>query len=118
MNPILDVLNARCTDKVDLTLLGESLELLVEIRRLDARRQLVSQQIITKSLSQMTRLERSLAKRKPKMYDHIETRHVGDFLKIMTQVLEEFIDGSVHEHPKAIEVCSKSSGNQTAGLII
>lgn len=109
MNPILNTLNARCAGKFDLAMLGESLQLLVEIRRLDARQRLVLQQVISKPISQMTRLERSLAKRKPKSYDPIETRHVGEFLKIMTQALEEFLDRSVYEHPKAIGVCTISS---------
>lgn len=85
-------------------MLGESLELLVEIGRLDARQRLLSQQLISKSVSQMTRLERSLTARKPKMFDHVETRHIGDFLRIMTQNLERFIDRSVYEYPKANQV--------------
>lgn len=85
-------------------MLGESLELLVEIGRLEARRRLLSQQAISKSVFQMTRLERSLASRQPKMSGHIETRHVGDFLRVMTQNLEKFIDESVDEYPKANEV--------------
>ena len=52
-----------------------------------------------------------MAKGKPKRVVDIETRHIGEFLKVMTQNLEEFIDGSVYEQPKAIEVCSASSKN-------
>lgn len=111
MNPILSALNARCTGKFDLAILGKLLDFLVEISRLDARRRLLSQQALSKSVSQMTRLERSMAKSKPKSFAHIETRHVGEFLKIMTQTLEEFLNGSIYGQPKAIEVCSASSKN-------
>ena len=85
-------------------MLGESLELLVDIGRMEARQRLLSQQTISKSVSQMTRLERSLATRKPKMFDHIETWHVGEFLRIMTHTLAGFIERSVYEYPKANEV--------------
>lgn len=76
----------------------------MEIGKLDARRQLLSQQVISKSISKMTRLERSLAKRKSKRSEYIETRRVGGFLTIMTQTLEEYINGSVFESSKTIEV--------------
>ena len=111
MNPALDALNARCAGKFDLAMLGESLQLLVEIRQLDAKQRLVSQQVISKPVSQMTRLERSLVKRKPKPYDHTETGHVGEFLKTMTRAVEEFLDRSVYEYPKAVRVCFTSSEN-------
>lgn len=85
-------------------MLGESLELLVEIAKLDARRRLLSQQVISKSVSQMTQLERSLATRKPKTIDRIETRHLGEFFKTMTQTLEKFLNSSVYEFPKQNKV--------------
>ncbi len=97
-------MNAHGGGPFDLAMLGESLELLVEVSALEAKLRFLSQELDSKSLPQMTRLERSLTSRKPKIYDQTDTRHVGDFLKRMMQTLKTFIDGSLYKYPKGDEV--------------
>ena len=52
----------------------------------------------------MTRLEGSLASHKPKSFNQVETRHIGNFLKNMAQTLGDVMDQSVYEYGKAIQV--------------
>jgi hypothetical protein len=101
---VLIAFNAHYGGSFDLALLGEALELLVEICGLKARLRYISHELDSKSLSQMTRLERSLILGKTKRTDQRGTHHIGIFLKIMTQFIESVIDDIEYGSPKELQV--------------